>query len=126
MPLTAEKLLFKHFDSPDEIRELPNLRVEVVHLAENTIMRATFQPGWRWSNDVKPHVGTDSCEVPHLVYIVSGHLATRMNDGSEIEGGPGDIAYIPPGHDGWVVGNEPAVILDFSGGAIYAKRAFEE
>jgi quercetin dioxygenase-like cupin family protein len=122
MLLTAEKLILKQISSPDEVRELPKLRIEVVHINEQTIMRATFQPGWRWSVDAKPYIGTESCEVEHLVYILSGRLGTRMNDGTVFEGGPGDIAFIPPGHDGWVIGYEPAVILDFSGGKTYGKR----
>jgi hypothetical protein len=121
MAPAAEKLLLKHFSSPDEVRTHPKLRVEVVRLGDTTIMRATFEPGWRWSTDLKPAVGTDSCQVPHLGYLVSGRLATRMDSGEEFVGQPGDAVLIPPGHDGWVVGDEPAVFLDFTGGAQYAR-----
>ena len=121
MPLGNEKLLRKQFSSPDEIRTHPKLRVEVVQLGDTTMMRATFEPGWRWSRDLKSAAGTESCEVPHLGYIISGRLATRMNGGEEVVFEPGDAVLIPPGHDGWVVGSEPAVFLDIVGGAKYAR-----
>ena len=84
-------------------------------------MRATFQPGWKWSESVKPSVGTDSCEVSHLVYTISGRMVVRMDDGKEIEIGPRDVASIPAGHDAWIVGQEPYVGIDFQGGGNYAK-----
>jgi quercetin dioxygenase-like cupin family protein len=121
MVAIAERLLHKSFSSPDEVRTSPKARVEIVNLGDITVMRAIFQPGWRWSIHLKPQAGTESCEVAHLGYLVSGRLATRMNDGTEIEGKPGDVVSIPPGHDGWVVGNEPAVFIAFTGGEIYAK-----
>ena len=122
MAAVLTRLDRKSFGTPDEVRSLPNLRLEVVRIGERTLMRATFQPGWRWSEHVRPTVGTESCEVAHLIYVISGRLATRMNDGSEHILGPGDLADIPPGHDGWVVGDEPAVVLDFVGGESYATR----
>ena len=84
-------------------------------------MRATFQPGWKWSESVKPSVGTDSCEVSHLVYTISGRMVVRMDDGKEIEIEPGDVASIPAGHDAWILGQEPYVGIDFQGGGNYAK-----
>jgi len=112
----------KHFNKPDEIRTLPKTQIEVVHLGETTLMRAIFQPGWRWSECVKPSVGTESCEVSHINYIISGRMKIRMDNGEEKEMGPGDAAEISPGHDAWVVGNEPCIALDFSGGKIYGKK----
>lgn len=112
----------KSFDSPDETRPISKGNVEVVTLGDITAMRATFEPGWRWSESVKPLVGTDSCEVAHLVYIISGRMGLRMNDGTETEIGPGDVASIPPGHDAWIIGDEACVAVDFQGGGNYAKE----
>lgn len=111
----------KNLSQPDEIRSFPKGRVEVVKIGDHVLMRATFEPGWRWSEHVKPKVGTELCEVGHLGYVISGRLATRFRDGREIVSVPGDFVVLPPGHDGWVVGDEPAVLLDFLGGEIYAK-----
>ncbi len=83
----------------------------------------TFEPGWSWEKCVKPVVKTNSCEAPHTGYIVSGRIKVVMDDGSEIEGGPGDAAIIPPGHNAWVVGNEPCVMIDFTGAKDYAKSS---
>jgi quercetin dioxygenase-like cupin family protein len=80
-----------------------------------------FQPGWRWSEDVKPIAGTQSCQAPHAIYVISGRMGIRMDDGTEGEIGPGDIAMIEPGHDAWVVGDEACVGVDFGGYASYAK-----
>ena len=81
------------------------------------------QPGWRWSNDVKPIAGTESCEAPHFQYHVSGRLAIRMDDGTEMIAEAGDITSLPSGHDAWVLGDEPVVVVDFSGASSYAKRS---
>ena len=83
--------------------------------------RLVFEPGWRWSNDVKPIAGTDSCEAPHFQYHVSGRLAIRMDDGTEFVAGPGDVTSLPSGHDAWVVGDEPVVVVDWFGASNYAK-----
>ena len=83
--------------------------------------RLVFEPGWRWSNDVKPIANTESCEAPHFQYHVSGKLAIRMDDGTELVAGPGDITSLPSGHDAWVVGDEPAVVVDWYGASNYAK-----
>ena len=83
--------------------------------------RLVFEPGWRWSNDVKPLAGTESCEAPHFQYHVSGRLAIRMDDGTEFVAGPGDITSLPSGHDAWVVGDEPVVVVDWFGASNYAK-----
>ena len=113
----------KSFDAPDETRPIANGKVEVVNLPDIQVMRTIFEPGWRWSEHIKPVAGTDSCQVHHLNYFISGRLAVRMDDGSTAEFGPGDIGVVPPGHDAWVVGNEPVVAIDFRGGAIFAKPA---
>jgi quercetin dioxygenase-like cupin family protein len=115
------KLEKKSLDQPDETRPVDKGSVEVVELEGATVMRTTFEPGWRWSESVKPIVGTDSCQVHHVGYVISGRMHVRMDDGEELEIGPGDVLQIPPGHDAWIVGDEPYVGLDFQGGAEYAK-----
>jgi quercetin dioxygenase-like cupin family protein len=111
----------KALDQPDETRPVEKGKVEVVELDTGTVMRTTFEPGWRWSECVKPLVGGDSCQVDHFGYCVSGQLHIQMNDGEEMEVGAGDAVRIPPGHEAWVVGDEPYVAVDFTGGAEYAK-----
>ena len=115
------QMLKKSFDAPEETRPITKGKVEVVDLGGLKAMRVTFEPGWRWSECVKPIVGTESCQVSHLTYIISGRMAVRMDDGSEAEFGPGDVGTIPPGHDAWIIGNETFVALDFQGGAVYAQ-----
>ena len=111
----------KSFNKPDEVRTFTKGKVEVVTLGEATIGRATFEPGWRWSTCVKPLANTTSCEAAHFGYQVSGTLRIRMDDGTELECKAGDVALVPPGHDAWVVGNAPVVIVDFQGMPNYAK-----
>lgn len=113
----------KNLDSPDETREFENGKMDVVNLGEVTVGRAVFAPGWRWSENVKPIAGTESCQVPHVGYVISGRMHVRMDDGAEQEVGPGYAVTIPPGHDAWTVGDEPCTILDFSGAERYAKDA---
>jgi len=112
---------WKDFAKPDEVRTFPHGRIELLHVAGGTIGRLIVEPGWRWSKDVKPIAGTEWCEAPHFQYVVSGRLRARMTNGQEFEVGPGTVSYLPPGHDGWVVGDEPAVIVDWSGATDYAK-----
>ena len=114
-------LISKRLDQPDETRQMTNGTVEVVNLGSATVMRATFAPGWRWSEHVKPIAQTESCQVAHTGYIVSGRLHIRMDDGTEVEMGPGEASITPAGHDAWVVGDEPVVFLDFAGAQTYAK-----
>ena len=106
------KMIKKSFDAPEEIRSFDKSRVEVVYLGDVEAIRVTNQPGWRWSECVKPIAGTDSCQVSHLIHVVSGRIAVRMDDGSESEFGPGDMGSIAPGHDVWIVGNEPFISID--------------
>ena len=112
----------KRFDQADETRPFADKgQVELVGIAGGVVGRATFQPGWKWSDHVKPIAGTDSCQAAHMGYVVSGRQMILMDDGTELEIGPGDVVSIPAGHDGWTVGDEPCVVLDFSGMADYAK-----
>ncbi len=106
--------------NPDDVRKFTNGKVELANLGEVTIGRITLDPGWKLSNDVKPIVNTNSCQLPHTQYVISGRLRVRMDDGTEQECGPGEALYVPPGHDAWVVGNEPFVAVDFTGMKEYA------
>jgi hypothetical protein len=111
----------KSFGDPDETREFPNGKAELLSIGDAQIGRMTFLPGWRWSSHVKPIAGTHSCEAPHFQYHVSGRLAILMDDGTELLAGPGDITSLPSGHDAWVVGDEPVVVVDWYGASNYAK-----
>jgi hypothetical protein len=111
----------RDFTEPDEIRTPPKTRVELVTVGDGQVGRYTFEPGWRWSECVKPVVGTDSCEVLHIGYVASGTLAVEHDDGSSGEATAGMVYRIAPGHDGWVVGHEPVVAIEFQGATDYAK-----
>ena len=113
----------KTFTKPDEVREFPNGKAEIVNIGGAEVGRLVFKPGWRWSKDVQPIAKTSSCEAPHFQYHVSGKLAIRMDDGSEFIAGPGDITSLPKGHDAWVVGDEDVVVVDWFGATNYAKRS---
>ena len=102
----AAKAELKSFGTPDEVRKFPRGRLELINVGGATIGRAVFEPGWRWATSVQPIAKTSSCEAPHFQYHVSGRLAIRMDDGSELIAGPGDITSLPSGHDAWVVGDE--------------------
>jgi quercetin dioxygenase-like cupin family protein len=116
------KLEVKSTNVPEETRTFEKGRIELVKVGGTTIGRAVFQPGWRWSIHVKPIAKTNSCQATHLWQEVSGTLSLRMDDGTEREVKAGEIALIPPGHDGWVVGNEPVVAFDFQGLVDYGKK----
>jgi hypothetical protein len=113
----------KSFEQPDETRDFPNGPAEILSIGDTQVGRMTFQPGWRWSNDVKPIAATDSCEAPHFQYHASGRLAIRMDDGTEMVAGPDDVTSLPSGHDAWVVGDEPVVVVDSYGASNYAKAS---
>jgi hypothetical protein len=111
----------RRFGEADEVRTFPNGRAEILKVAGADIGRLVFEPGWRWSNDVRPLAGTGSCEAPHFQYHVAGRLAIRMDDGTELVAEPGDVTSLPSGHDAWVVGDEPVVVVDWFGASNYAK-----
>jgi mannose-6-phosphate isomerase-like protein (cupin superfamily) len=111
----------KSFDSPDETRPIENGTVEVVQLPGGTVMRTTFQPGWRWSESVGPIAGTESCQTHHFGYCISGRMHVVMDGGEELDIAAGDAIEIPPGHDAWVVGEEPYVGVDVTGGQTFAQ-----
>jgi len=105
----------KSFDAPDDVRQFSNATVKLVDLAEGPVGHATYEPGWRWSTDVKPVVGTESCQMLHVGYVVSGRLKVVADDGSSVEIGPGDVFRLAPGHDAWTKGDEACVLIDFGG-----------
>lgn len=111
----------RSFNQADEVRTFPHGRAEVVQVGGGEVGRYTFDPGWRWSNDVKPIANTPSCEAPHFQYHVSGQLAIRMDDGTEFVAGAGDVTSLPSGHDAWVIGDVPVVTVDWFGASNYAK-----
>ncbi len=114
----------KSFDAPDDVRPFTgNGQAQVVELAGNTVVKATFEPGWRWSENVRPIAGTDSCQSPHFFYVISGRLKVVMDDGAELEAAPNDVVRVEPGHDAWVVGDEPCVSVDFGASPAYARRS---
>jgi quercetin dioxygenase-like cupin family protein len=114
-------VVLKRFDEPDETRLFDKGRFELVHLGGMTIGRATYQPGWKWSLHVGAKLGQAMCEVEHVGMVVSGCATAAMRDGRVIEMHAGDVFYIGPGHDSWVVGDEPYVSLHFIGASDYAK-----
>jgi len=118
-----EKTERKNFGKPDEVREFPKGRVELVKIGGAMIGRAIFEPGWRWATSVQPLAKTKSCEAPHFQYHVSGVLRIKMDDGAEFDCKPGDVSLLPSGHDAWTVGNEAAVVVDFQGMIDYALAA---
>jgi hypothetical protein len=117
-------LTSKSFDAPDETRPFADKGMaQVVNMADGVVLKGHFEPGWRWSEHLKPVVGTDSCQSPHFLYVLSGRMRVRMNDGSEDEVGPNAVARIEPGHDAWVVGDETCVVVDFGASTSYAQPA---
>jgi hypothetical protein len=115
------KIEKKNFSSPDETKTPPNATVEVVKVAGKTVTKTAFHPGWKWSKDIKPMAGTETCQAHHFGYQESGILHVVAADGTEIESGPGDIVYVAPGHDAWVVGDESVVLIDFGNAVTSAK-----
>jgi hypothetical protein len=111
----------KDFASPDEVREFDNGRLELVNIGDSQIGRLVLEPGWRWSESVKPIAGTDLCEAPHFQYHVSGTIRIQMADGTEFDAMPGQVTTLPSGHDAWVVGDEQVIVVDWWGASNYAK-----
>ncbi len=116
------RLQRRRFSEPSDVRTIPRGRIDVVDLDDTVVGRMSYEPGWRWSVDVKPIAGTDTCLYHHLGVVLSGHLRAQMPDGTELELGPGDVFEIPPGHDAWVVGDEPWVSIDFEAMRTYGKQ----
>ena len=121
MPNPLEKSDLKSFNKPDEVRTFPKGKVELIKIGGAIIGRATFEPGWKWSTSVQPLVKTKSCEAPHFQYHGSGTIVGLMDDGTKFECKAGDVSLLPVGHDAWVVGNEPVVVVDFQGMVDFAK-----
>jgi hypothetical protein len=111
----------KTFDRPDETRNFENGELRLLNIGGADIGMLTLQPGWRWSEHVKPIAGTELCEAPHFQYHVRGTLHVLMADGTEFDAKPGDVTALPQGHDAWVVGDEPVVVVDWYGASNYAK-----
>jgi quercetin dioxygenase-like cupin family protein len=118
---TMKSAEVKNFAHPDEVREFPKGRLELVKVGGAAIGYVVLEPGWKWSESVKPIAKTKSCQAPHLQYLLSGVLKVRMDDGSEFECHHGDVVLIPPGHDAWVMGEVPVAAVDFQGMLDYAK-----
>lgn len=116
------KIETRRFDTPDEAREFSNGMFEVVKLGGVTIGRASYDPGWKWSEHVGRQTGAQYCEVEHVGLVIAGRAAVQMKDGELRVLERGDLFYVPPGHDSWVVGNEPYVSIHFLGAERYAKK----
>ncbi len=115
-------LEIKNVGSPDETRPFAGKgHADVVNVSGHPVLYGTFEPGWRWSEHLRPIAGTDSCQAPHLLYCLSGRMRVAMDGGEEGELGPGDVVAIEPGHDAWVVGDEPAVAFEFESAETYAR-----
>ncbi len=122
MTPTQIDVILRRFDSPDETRVMTKGRFELVRIGGMTIGRASYEPGWKWSEHVGPTVGAARCTVPHIGLVVSGTATAAFDDGRVFELRAGELFYIPPvPHDSWVVGNEPYVSLHFLGADDYAK-----
>jgi hypothetical protein len=117
-------LASRRFDQPDETRRFEHGKTDMVRLAGSTAGLATMEPAWRWSTSIKPIVGTDSCQMHHLGYVLSGKLHVVNDEGQEAELGPGDVYEVLPGHDAWVVGDETYSALEFQSktAETFAKR----
>jgi len=111
----------KSLNSPEEVRSFEKGKIDLIKIGGATVGRAVFEPGWKWSKHVKPIAKTEWCEAPHFQYHISGILHVVMNDGTEKDLKAGDVSLLPSGHDAWVVGDEPVVVVDFQGMVDYAK-----
>ena len=119
------RLQRRRFSEPSAVRRFPRGRIDVVELDDNVVGRMTYEPGWRWSTDIKPIAGTERCQNHHLGITLQGRLRVEMPDGTELEVGPGEVFEFPPGHDAWVVGDEPWVSVDFLAMRTYGRSADE-
>jgi len=116
-------LTLLNLDEPTEVRTFEKGRFELFDVGPMTLGRATYEPGWKWSEHVGPETGEASCQVEHVGLVLAGRAAVLMDDGREVVMGPGDFFYVPPGHDSWVVGDEPYVSLHVMGSERYASSA---
>ncbi len=116
----------KKLSAPDETRTFEKGKAELINIGNGSVARLTLQPGWQWSKHVKPIAGTEWCEAPHFQFHVSGRIHVRMKDGKEFEVGPGEVTRLEAGHDAWVVGDEPVVVIDWQGASEYAKPKGKE
>ncbi|MEI6500299.1 MAG: cupin domain-containing protein [Armatimonadota bacterium] len=121
----SNKMEVKGFVSPDEVRTFGKGKLELVNIGGTLVGRATLEPGWRWSEHVKPLAKTESCQAPHFQYHLSGTIHVVMDDGTERDLRAGEVSLLPPGHDAWVVGDEPVVLIDFQGMVDHARQAHE-
>jgi hypothetical protein len=121
MTVAEQRAEHKVLDRPDEVREFPLGKLELIDIGGGLVGRLTVQPGWRWSEHVKPIAKTDLCEAPHFQYHLAGVLHVVMADGTEFDARPGDVTALPSGHDAWVVGDEPVVVIDWQGASNYAR-----
>ena len=110
------------FQTPDEVRTFERGRAELVEIGGGVVGRLVLEPGWRWSEHVKPIAGTEWCEAPHFQYHAAGTIRIQMADGTEFDAGPGELTALPAGHDAWVVGDDPAVLIDWHGARAYARE----
>ncbi|MGH9730067.1 MAG: cupin domain-containing protein [Candidatus Acidiferrales bacterium] len=116
------EVILKRFERPDEVRKFEKGKFELVHVGGMTIGRASYEPGWKWSEHVGKAIGQKSCSVEHVGMVLSGRATAAMDDGRVVEMKAGDVFYIAPGHDSWVVGDEPYVSLHFLGAQQYAAK----
>jgi quercetin dioxygenase-like cupin family protein len=117
------EVVLKRFERPDETRTFPKGKFEIVHIGGMTIGRASYEPGWRWSEHVGREIGATSCQVEHVGIVISGRATAAMDDGTVYEMKAGDLFYIPPGHDSWVIGDEPYVSIHLMGASDYASHS---
>lgn len=115
------RLLRKRLDHPDEVRSFTNGHVEIFEIGDNIVGRTVYEPGWRWSVDVRPIAGTDLCMYHHLGYCLTGILHVVLEDGTSLEIGPEEAFEIPPAHDAWVIGDDPWITVDFAGMRSFAR-----
>jgi quercetin dioxygenase-like cupin family protein len=118
---TTQTTEHRDFAEPDEVRTFELGRAETLNVGGAEVGRLVFEPGWRWSDHVRPIAGTELCEAPHFQYHVTGTLRIRMHDGSEFDAVPGQVTSLPAGHDAWVVGDEDVVVIDWFGASEYAR-----
>ncbi len=120
--MMLSKAEIKDFRNSDETRTFPHGKLELLHIGSGVVGRFTVEPGWKWSEHVRPIAKTEWCQAPHFQYVVSGRMHIVMADGKEFEAHAGQVLTLPPGHDAWVVGNEPVVAIDWYGATNFAKR----